>query len=190
MQLNIFLGPAKWVTKMTTKAKVALEEKVTGTSKKWKPVNDVDGDNMTAQLKKAKTHLAAGNAPTGNLTVVNQCSMTSSIEPSKSPTPPAMMSHCAVVHTEEEEATLSANKIDLDSKDSEKQMMKDWNSPVYTFFNPTPKIVEINGYCAHEFKCQAKGCKANVRCFLNKGDAHSTGNMHKHVHLCWGADVL
>ncbi|KAG1741020.1 hypothetical protein EDB19DRAFT_1828397 [Suillus lakei] len=121
MQLNIFSGLAKQVTKMTTKAKAALEEKVTDTSKKQKPVNDVDGDNMTAQLKKAKTHPAAGNAPTGNLTVVNQGSVTSSIEPSKSPTPPAMMSCCAVVLTEEEEATLSANEVDSDSKESESE---------------------------------------------------------------------
>ncbi|KAG1719957.1 hypothetical protein EDB19DRAFT_1647534, partial [Suillus lakei] len=74
--------------------------------------------------------------------------------------------------------------------ESIEQMMKDWNSPVYAFFNPTPNIVEINGCRAHEFKCQAKGCKANVRCFLDKGDAHSTGNMCKHVCSCWGADVL
>ncbi|KAG2107651.1 uncharacterized protein F5147DRAFT_774099 [Suillus discolor] len=152
---------------MTTKAKVALEEKVIGTSKKQKPVNDADGDNTTAQLKKAKTHPAAGNASTGNLTAVNQGSVTSSIEPSKSPTlAPAVMSCRAIVHTEEEEATLSTNEVDLDSKESEsgsqsskseseskedtsedqlKQMMKDWNSPVYASFDPTPRIVEING---------------------------------------------
>lgn len=69
-------------------------------------------------------------------------------------------------------------------------MMKDWSSPVYAFFDPMPKIVTIDGCGAHKFKCQAKGCKAKVRHFLDKGDAHSTGNMHKHVHLCWGTDVL
>jgi hypothetical protein len=69
-------------------------------------------------------------------------------------------------------------------------MMKDWSSPVYAFFDPLPKIVTIDGRGAHEFKCQAKGCKAKVRRFLDKGDAHSTGNMCKHVRSCWGADVL
>jgi hypothetical protein len=68
--------------------------------------------------------------------------------------------------------------------------MKDWVSPVYAFFNPTPKVVEINGRHAHEFKCQAKGCKATVRRFLDKKDARSTGNMRKHVRLCWGDEVL
>jgi hypothetical protein len=68
--------------------------------------------------------------------------------------------------------------------------MKDWNSPVYAFFEPIPKIVEISGRNAHEFKCQGKGCKTSVRRFLDKGDAHSTSNMCKHVRSCWGADVL
>jgi len=57
-------------------------------------------------------------------------------------------------------------------------------------FDPIPQIVNINDHRAHKFKCQAKGCKAKVRHFLDKGDAHSTGNMQKHVHLCWGDEVL
>jgi hypothetical protein len=68
--------------------------------------------------------------------------------------------------------------------------MKQWNSPIYAFFDPTPKVVVIKGRRAHEFKCQAKSCKATVRRFLDKADAHSTGNMRKHVRSCWGADVL
>jgi hypothetical protein len=54
----------------------------------------------------------------------------------------------------------------------------------------TPNIVEIEGQRTHEFKCQAKGCKAKVQHFLDKGDARSTGNMQKHVQACWGEDVL
>ncbi|KAG2097504.1 uncharacterized protein F5147DRAFT_747453 [Suillus discolor] len=61
--------------------------------------------------------------------------------------------------------------------------MKEWNSPVYAFFDPTPHIIEIADRHAHEFKCQARGCKV-------KGDARSTGNMRKHVRLCWGDEVL
>jgi hypothetical protein len=68
MQLNIFSGTAKRVTKMTTKAKAALEEKAIGTSKKRKP--DKTGLNTTTQLKKAKTHPAAGNtSPTSSLSL-------------------------------------------------------------------------------------------------------------------------
>jgi len=59
--------------------------------------------------------------------------------------------------------------------------MKDWVSPVYAFFHQTPKIVEVNGRHAHEFKCKGKGCKASIRHFLDKADARSTGNMRKHV---------
>ncbi|KAG0703364.1 hypothetical protein DFH29DRAFT_981939 [Suillus ampliporus] len=48
--------------------------------------------------------------------------------------------------------------------------MKEWNSPIYTFFDPTPTIEIVNGCHAHAFKCMAKGCK--------------------HVRSCWGDDVL
>ncbi|KAG2740566.1 hypothetical protein P692DRAFT_201840419 [Suillus brevipes Sb2] len=69
------------------------------------------------------------------------------------------------------------------------RFMKDWISPVYTFFEPFPKIVEENGRRAHVFKCQGKGCKATVRRYLDKGDARSTGNMRKHVRSCWGEEA-
>ncbi|KAG1748008.1 uncharacterized protein EDB91DRAFT_1235851 [Suillus paluster] len=52
--------------------------------------------------------------------------------------------------------------------------MKEWTSPVYAFFDPTPCIIENDGWWTHEFKCNAQ----------------STGNMWKHVKLCWGDAVL
>ncbi|KAG1831812.1 hypothetical protein EV424DRAFT_1469923 [Suillus variegatus] len=61
--------------------------------------------------------------------------------------------------------------------------MKEWISPVYAFFEPTPRIVEINGRRAHEFKCGARGCKTTIRQFLDKKDA-------KHVKSCWGNAAL
>ncbi|KAF8314397.1 hypothetical protein F5887DRAFT_894985, partial [Amanita rubescens] len=70
------------------------------------------------------------------------------------------------------------------------RLQKEWCSPIYAFFQPNPKIVEINDRRAHEFKCSGRGCKATVRRFLDKRDAYSTGNMRKHVKSCWGADVL
>ncbi|KAG0695951.1 hypothetical protein DFH29DRAFT_813648, partial [Suillus ampliporus] len=69
-------------------------------------------------------------------------------------------------------------------------LMKEWVSPVYAFFNLMPKIIEISGRRAHEFKCQVKSCKATVRCFLDKRDARLTSNMRKHVRSCWGEEVL
>ncbi|KAG2040732.1 hypothetical protein BDR03DRAFT_857696, partial [Suillus americanus] len=68
--------------------------------------------------------------------------------------------------------------------------MKDWNSPVYAFFDPIPNIVEENGHWAHVFKCQGKSCKTMVRHYLDKGNAPLTGNMRKHVQSCWGEEVL
>ncbi|KAG1819090.1 uncharacterized protein BJ212DRAFT_1298359 [Suillus subaureus] len=70
------------------------------------------------------------------------------------------------------------------------QLMKEWNSPIYAFFDPTPIIETVNGHCAHAFKCMGKGCKVWIRCFLDKKDACLMGNMQKHVRTCWGDEVL
>ncbi|KAG1730211.1 hypothetical protein EDB19DRAFT_1897099 [Suillus lakei] len=68
--------------------------------------------------------------------------------------------------------------------------MDEWVSPVYAFFDPTPHIVEIDGRRAHKFKCCAKACKASIHRFLDKKDARSTSNMHKHIKSCWGKEIL
>ncbi|KAG1732953.1 hypothetical protein EDB19DRAFT_1831113 [Suillus lakei] len=34
-------------------------------------------------------------------------------------------------------------------------LMKEWTSPAYAFFDPTPRIIENDGQRAHEFKCSA-----------------------------------
>ncbi|KAG2362078.1 hypothetical protein BDR07DRAFT_1451332 [Suillus spraguei] len=68
--------------------------------------------------------------------------------------------------------------------------MKEWTSPVYAFFDPTPTIETKGDQCAHNFKCKAKGCKVKIWCFLDKKDARSTGNMHKHVKNCWGVEIV
>ncbi|KAG0699301.1 hypothetical protein DFH29DRAFT_809220 [Suillus ampliporus] len=70
------------------------------------------------------------------------------------------------------------------------RLMKEWTSPVYAFFDPTPRIIENDGWWAHEFRCSARGCKTTIRRYLDKKDARSTGNMRKHVKLCWGNVVL
>ncbi|KIK12412.1 hypothetical protein PISMIDRAFT_120974 [Pisolithus microcarpus 441] len=48
----------------------------------------------------------------------------------------------------------------------------------------------IAGCHLHVFWCMAKGCKKGVRRYLDKSDAWSTGNMHKHIKACWGEDIL
>ncbi|KAI5985187.1 hypothetical protein EDD15DRAFT_2176182, partial [Pisolithus albus] len=62
--------------------------------------------------------------------------------------------------------------------------------PIYAFFALEPTIEYIAGRCSHVFWCTAKGCKKGVRRYLDKSDARSTGNMHKHVKACWGEGVL
>ncbi|KIK19181.1 hypothetical protein PISMIDRAFT_108196, partial [Pisolithus microcarpus 441] len=69
-------------------------------------------------------------------------------------------------------------------------LKKDWNSPVYGFFLPKPSIEYVGGHCSHIFQCTEKGCGKGVHHFLDKADACSTGNMWKHVKLCWGKDML
>jgi len=68
--------------------------------------------------------------------------------------------------------------------------MKEWSSPVYAFFDPKLQISVIDGQQAQGFKCSAQGCKVTVRWFLDTKDARSTGNMQKHVKICWGAEAL
>ncbi|KAF8524091.1 hypothetical protein BU17DRAFT_85167 [Hysterangium stoloniferum] len=76
------------------------------------------------------------------------------------------------------------------SADNElEHLMKYWVSPVYAFFDPTPKIADADGHWAHKFKCSAWGCKVTVWRYLDKKDVRSS-NMCKHVKGCWGDEVL
>ena len=70
------------------------------------------------------------------------------------------------------------------------RMMKEWNSPIYAFFSPTPDVEYVESRRSHVFKCLAKGCDHKVRRYLDKSDRVSTGNMRKHVRSCWGEAVL
>ncbi|KIM56446.1 hypothetical protein SCLCIDRAFT_1146699, partial [Scleroderma citrinum Foug A] len=70
------------------------------------------------------------------------------------------------------------------------QLMKEWSSPIYTFFSPTPHIQYMNDRCCHVFKCLAKGCRHHVQHFLDTSDKSSTSNMWKHVKSCWGDNIL
>ncbi|KAG1741001.1 hypothetical protein EDB19DRAFT_1828384 [Suillus lakei] len=111
----------------------------------------------------------------------------------------------ATVRSEEEEEALHTDTIVIDSDASEKSdiedlggasddelkwLMKDWTSPIYAFFEPTPGIEYHDGRCCHMFKCTVRGCKHCVRRYLDKKDVKSTGNMHKHVKPCWGEAAL
>ncbi|KIM56128.1 hypothetical protein SCLCIDRAFT_133240, partial [Scleroderma citrinum Foug A] len=68
--------------------------------------------------------------------------------------------------------------------------VRDWNAPIYAFFEPVPWVIEVEGRPVHVFKCNAHGCKATVRCYMDTKDAGSTGNLCRHVKSCWGSEVV
>ena len=75
-------------------------------------------------------------------------------------------------------------------------MARDWNSPIYGFFEAHPAIEVVEGRRCHEFKCAAPLCKGKgarpriVRRYLDKADRGSTSNMHKHAKTCWGEEIV
>lgn len=175
MQLNLLLKTAKQVTKLTDKARAAIEEKLDGASTKKRKTH-TSGESMVAiKSKKAKATPpdGSGNGP--------------SSEDLEEITPPPQLAPVlvvckAIVQTEEEEAALYDN-VD-DDNDAERRssspdveraadelsmstlvqanilvnkknrtVNEKWTSPVYVFFDPTPCIIEKDGWWAHEFKC-------------------------------------
>ncbi|KIK31432.1 hypothetical protein CY34DRAFT_19930 [Suillus luteus UH-Slu-Lm8-n1] len=168
-QSNFFTATAKRVSKMTGKAKATLEEKTIWiSSKKHKP--EVNGETINTQPKKAKMNQPADTTPTA---VSPPLTSPISVTSVTSTPPPTDKSQRAVICMEEEEEALYADSADAGLRESDKESQSaekeqnpqdelKWVSPVYAFFGPTPNIVEIEGQRAHEFKCQAKGCKAKV----------------------------
>lgn len=71
-------------------------------------------------------------------------------------------------------------------------MMVGWTSPIYAFFHPIPKfgLDEKTQRPYHEFFCFAKSCNHSIKRYLDKKDAGSTGNMHKHAKTCWGEETV
>ena len=69
-------------------------------------------------------------------------------------------------------------------------LKKDWNAPIYAFFQPNPIVDHENGRRFHEFTCATKGCQKKIRHFLDKKDATSTSNLRKHAKVCWGAETI
>ncbi|KAG1873041.1 hypothetical protein DFJ58DRAFT_836857 [Suillus subalutaceus] len=100
MQLNLFFKTLKCVTKLTDKAKAALEDKLDGSFSKKRKTNmtNMSGASMAPDnAKKAKTTQPSGS--TTNIT----------------PPSPPMAAHQAVVLTEEEEEAIYENAIVIDS---------------------------------------------------------------------------
>jgi hypothetical protein len=76
------------------------------------------------------------------------------------------------------------------------QLIKQWNTPIYAFFKPTPAIDQIEGHHAHMFECSAKICKGkgnygqHIWWYLNTADAMSTSNLRCHAKVCWGLESM
>jgi hypothetical protein len=76
------------------------------------------------------------------------------------------------------------------------RLSKNWVSPIYAFFQPTPSAITVDGCRIHEFKCTATHCKGRgrnarlIRRYLDTSDRNSTGSLRKHAWLCWGEEVL
>jgi hypothetical protein len=71
-------------------------------------------------------------------------------------------------------------------------LMKCWDTPVYTFFRPTPTIIYVEGHKVHIFECAVTHCKCKTRLihhYINTGDISSTGNLHQHAICCWGDET-
>jgi hypothetical protein len=77
-------------------------------------------------------------------------------------------------------------------------LLKDWNAPVYAFFDPVPSINYVGNLARHAcvFKCNAKGCKGkglnqwHVWRYLDTADGKSTSNLCHHVKICWGKEAV
>jgi hypothetical protein len=74
------------------------------------------------------------------------------------------------------------------------RLEKDWTSPIYVFFNRTPRIEYVDRRRVHVFRCAASHCKArhgrDVRRFLDTGDARSTSGLRRHAKMCWGEEAV
>jgi hypothetical protein len=69
-------------------------------------------------------------------------------------------------------------------------LKKEWNAPVYAFFQPVPSVGHDIGRRFHEFVCAAKGCKKKIRRYLHKKDSNLTSNLRKHAKKCWGTETV
>ncbi|KAG1867707.1 hypothetical protein F4604DRAFT_1927497 [Suillus subluteus] len=112
MQLNLLSKTAKRVTKLTDKAKAAIKEKLDGASTE-KRKNHTSGESMVAiKSKNAKATPPDGSGDGPSLEEITP-------PPQLAPVPPALVVCRAIVRTEEEEAALYNDVIDIDADDDD-----------------------------------------------------------------------
>jgi hypothetical protein len=77
-------------------------------------------------------------------------------------------------------------------------LLKDWNAPVYAFFDPVPSIDYVGNPAqhAHIFECNAEGCKGkglnqwHIQRYLDMANGKSTSNLRHHAKICWGEKAI
>ena len=69
-------------------------------------------------------------------------------------------------------------------------LKKEWNSPIYAFFGPTPNIGYHKCWHFHDFRCSKKNYTKPVCRYLDKADKCLTSNLHRHAKICWGTDTV
>ncbi|KIK80122.1 hypothetical protein PAXRUDRAFT_15955 [Paxillus rubicundulus Ve08.2h10] len=161
MELNFLNAASKTrQPKLTNKAKAALGDEAANASKKHK----VDHNHTEAETKKARVAPSTGDGK----------SSSASVRTTSHASPARTAAHQARVTTKKEDS-LSDDNIEVlelagtpddasveTAEEQLKRLTKEWTSPIYAFFNPTPLIVEINDHGAHDFECTWQGCNARI----------------------------
>ncbi|KAF8961669.1 hypothetical protein BDZ97DRAFT_1759839 [Flammula alnicola] len=151
-----------------------------------------------ASSKKAPTKTATAAKPkevagltTAKNTPTNKTPSTGDSTPVASKDSSRQLSVVDVDDDEDSDDEVQVIEEEEEASEAELERLKeDWNTPIYAFFHPIPKIGYEKGCCYHEFKCFASGCSKSVRRFLDKKDAKSTSNLHKHAKICWGEETV
>jgi hypothetical protein len=65
-----------------------------------------------------------------------------------------------------------------------------FNKPIYACFKPAEVKYDGRGRRYLNFLCDGKGCRNEIKRYLDTQDKSSIGALRKHVKKCWGPDVL
>ncbi|KAF8131088.1 hypothetical protein EV363DRAFT_1165918 [Boletus edulis] len=180
MQLN-FLSSAK--QKLSSKAQAVLENyQAPSNKRKGGPTNEKAAPKQLAN-KKLKAGAPSVNAPDSVHSPIdnhsdsgNRNSDHDNVDEDRMNGKPARDGDGdASEGGDNNGSSVGDNDADADQltpKDELEQLMKEWVSPVYAFFELEPKIIENDGRRAHQFKCAARGCKVKVCHCTNMKDAN------------------
>ena len=165
----------KRVKKLTNKARAALKDKVVTISSKTHTGDDHIHTKHLIKTTHKCHHVEVGDIEND----LDNCDKPNTVinDNNKQTTTSAVTAETELIE-------------ELSPKEDLAKMMKEWNSPVYAFFQPIPTIEKVGKQYSHVFKCCARGCKVTIRRYLDTADARSIRNMRKHAKKCWGDETL